>query len=100
MFTFVTPLPPGVSHNVLSGFIHVCRLLAAVGLAEMCLEKYKNAARYFLQLSIDAFDFPEILSAHDVAIYAGLCALATYDRPDLNSKVYLSKLTMDSLIDL
>ena len=61
-----------------------------MGLAEMCLEKYKNAARYFLQLTLDAFDFPEILSAHDVAIYAGLCALATYDRTDLNIKVILS----------
>eukprot|EP00800_Vazella_pourtalesii_P019635 TRINITY_DN6763_c0_g1_i1.p1 TRINITY_DN6763_c0_g1~~TRINITY_DN6763_c0_g1_i1.p1 ORF type:complete len:471 (-),score=94.23 TRINITY_DN6763_c0_g1_i1:101-1471(-) len=75
------------------------RLLAAVGLAEMCLEKYKNAARYFLQLSIDAFDFPEILSAHDVAIYAGLCALATYDRPDLNSKV-ISSNTFKEFLEL
>ena len=72
----------------------VVRLLAAVGLAEMCLENYKNAARYFLQLTLDAFEFPEILSAHGVAIYAGLCSLATFDRTDLNTKVSIA----DSLI--
>lgn len=83
-----------------SGMLKIkSRLLASVGLAEMCLGKYKNAARYFLQLTLDAFDFPEILSAHDVSVYAGLCALATYDRNELNNKV-ISSNTFKEFLEL
>ena len=33
----------------------------------------------------------QLMSPHDVAVYGGLCALATYDRKDLHDKVLASR---------
>eukprot|EP00731_Ephydatia_muelleri_P021166 Em0013g893a len=63
------------------------RLKCAAGLAEMENRKYKNAARLFLQTSFDNCKFPDLLSPYSVAVYGGLCALASFDRQDLHSKV-------------
>ena len=88
-----------------------CRLKCAAGLAEMENKRYKSAARYFIQASIDHCSFPDVrsfcinhcsqaeyhvfstqlMSPHDVAVYGGLCALATYDRKDLHDKVLASR---------
>jgi len=70
-------------------------------------KRYKSAARYFIQASIDHCNFPDVsycncysivnlflmqlMSPHDVAVYGGLCALATYDRKDLHDKVLASR---------
>ncbi|XKL63208.1 hypothetical protein PGB90_005572 [Kerria lacca] len=66
------------------------RLRCAAGIAELACRRYKSAARHFLQASLDHCDFPEILSPNNVAIYGGLCALATYDRNELQKNVILS----------
>lgn len=66
------------------------RLKCAAGLAELATKKYKNAAKFFLQASIDHCDYPELLSSNNVAIYGGLCALATYDRTELQKHVIVS----------
>lgn len=58
----------------------VTKLKVAAGLAELATRKYKAAAKLFLQASLDHCDFPEILSPGNVAMYGGLCALATFDR--------------------
>ncbi|XP_046855833.1 COP9 signalosome complex subunit 1-like isoform X2 [Xenia sp. Carnegie-2017] len=63
------------------------KLKCAAGLAELALKKYKCAARQFLQAQFDHFDYKELISAHDVALYGGLCALATFDRQELRNKV-------------
>ncbi|CAG0917261.1 unnamed protein product [Notodromas monacha] len=59
------------------------QLRCAAGLAELCTKKYKAAAKHFLQASLDHCDFPELLSANNVAIYGGLCALASFNRQEL-----------------
>ncbi|XP_046993044.1 COP9 signalosome complex subunit 1 isoform X1 [Schistocerca americana] len=66
------------------------RLKCASALAELATKKYKSAARHFLQANFDHCDFPELLSASNVAMYGGLCALATFDRHELQKNVIFS----------
>lgn len=66
------------------------RLKCAAGLAELANKKYKSAAKHFLQANLDHCDFPEMLSCSNVAMYGGLCALATYDRHELQKNVIFS----------
>lgn len=68
----------------------IAKLKCASGLAELAQRQYKGAARLFLQVSFDHLDYSEILSAQDVAIYGGICALATFDRDELQKKVLSS----------
>src|SRR5699024_9390483 len=63
-----------------SNQVIVTKLKCAAGLAELATKKYKSAAKHFLQANLDHCDFPELLSANNVAMYGGLCALATFDR--------------------
>lgn len=65
-------------------------LKCAAGLAELATKKYKSAAKHFLQANLDHCDFPEMLSANNVAMYGGLCALATFDRHELQKNVIFS----------
>ncbi|KAH8298249.1 hypothetical protein KR018_011872, partial [Drosophila ironensis] len=59
------------------------RLNCAAGLAHMGLKIYKSAAQNFLKISYGRYDFDKIVAPEDVSFYAGLCALATYDRDKL-----------------
>ena len=68
----------------------LAKLKCASGLAELAQKQYKTAARLFLQVSFDHLDYSEVLSAHDVAVYGGICALATFDRDELQKKVLSS----------
>lgn len=66
------------------------RLKCAAGLAYLAKKNYKNAAKSFLQANFDFCDFSEIISANNVAMYGGLCALATYDRQEVQKNVISS----------
>ncbi|XP_037930995.1 COP9 signalosome complex subunit 1b [Teleopsis dalmanni] len=66
------------------------RLKCAAGLAELQSKKYKAAAEYFLAANFDHCDFPEMISTNNVAYYGGLCALATFNRQELNKLVISS----------
>lgn len=66
------------------------KLKCAAGLAELATKKYKSAAKHFLQANLDHCDFPEMLSCSNVAMYGGLCALATFDRHELQKNVIFS----------
>ncbi|XP_022650923.1 COP9 signalosome complex subunit 1-like isoform X2 [Varroa jacobsoni] len=59
------------------------KLRCCNGLANLATRKYKKAAHHFLQANAYNCDFPDIMAARDVAIYAGLCALASFDRAEL-----------------
>lgn len=68
--------------------ITVAKLRAASGLAHMEAKKYKLAARKFLETGPElGNNYSEVIAAQDVATYGGLCALASYDRAELKSKV-------------
>ncbi|XP_068149791.1 COP9 signalosome complex subunit 1b [Drosophila tropicalis] len=66
------------------------RLECAAGLAELQQKKYKVAAKHFLNANFDHCEFPEMISASNVAVYGGLCALATFDRQELKRLVIAS----------
>ncbi|XP_014681339.1 PREDICTED: COP9 signalosome complex subunit 1-like isoform X1 [Priapulus caudatus] len=66
------------------------KLKCAAGLAELATGKYKSAAKYFLQANFDHCDFTELLSPSNVAMYGGLCALASFDRHELQKNVISS----------
>ncbi|XP_077864097.1 COP9 signalosome complex subunit 1-like [Saccoglossus kowalevskii] len=68
----------------------VTKLKCAAGLAELATKKYKAAAKYFLQASFDHCDFPDLLSPNNAAMYGGLCALASFDRQELQKNVISS----------
>uniref|UniRef100_A0A1B0CY66 COP9 signalosome complex subunit 1 n=1 Tax=Lutzomyia longipalpis TaxID=7200 RepID=A0A1B0CY66_LUTLO len=66
------------------------RLKCAAGLAELATKKYKSAAKHFIHANFDHCDFPEMISSSNVAMYGGLCALATFDRQELQKNVISS----------
>jgi COP9 signalosome complex subunit 1 len=67
------------------------RLRCAAGLAELAGKKYKAAAKYFLQANFDHCDnFGDMISQSNIAVYGGLCALATFDREELQKNVISS----------
>jgi len=68
----------------------VTRLRCAAGLAELATKKYKAAAKHFLQANFDYADCPELISASNIATYGSLCALATFDRQELQKNVISS----------
>lgn len=70
--------------------VTLTRLKCAAGLAELATRKYKSAAKNFLQASFDNCECPEIISPNNVAVYGGLCALASFDRQELQKKVLSS----------
>jgi len=81
----------------------VAKLRAAAGLAHLDSCKYKQAALKFTSMKIeigkennqpiiknihpDELCYSEVIAPQDVATYGGLCALATFDRTELASKV-------------
>lgn len=65
----------------------IARLKVCAGLANLENRKYKMAARKFLETTADIGDFSEVIASHDIAIYGGLCALASFDRQELKKKV-------------
>jgi len=61
------------------------------GLAELAGRKYKVAARNFLRTNLDYWDSSDVMTPNDVAIYGGLCALATFNRLELQNSVISNK---------
>lgn len=62
------------------------------GIALMAMEKYEEAAATFLQIDAGkeikhTSSYNNIASPNDVAVYGGLCALATMGRMDLQQRV-------------
>ncbi|KAI2809698.1 hypothetical protein RDWZM_003104 [Blomia tropicalis] len=59
------------------------------GLYDLVTKRYKNAVKRFMAANIDEIstDFSDVLSANNVAIYGGLCALATLNRSALHKQV-------------
>ncbi|XP_058226135.1 COP9 signalosome complex subunit 1 [Rhododendron vialii] len=68
--------------------ITVAKLRAAGGLALLEAKKYKLAARKFLETGHELGNsYSEVIAPQDIATYGGLCALASFDRAELKSKV-------------
>ncbi|XP_062581559.1 COP9 signalosome complex subunit 1-like isoform X2 [Saccostrea cucullata] len=82
--------PEMTEHGKDSGQTVMTKLKCAAGLADLATKKYKSAAKYFLQANFDYCDFPELLSPCNVATYGALCALASFDRQELQKNVISS----------
>lgn len=63
------------------------QLKCCSALAQLALRSYKEAARLFLLVPFEHSNFPEIITSRDIAVYGGLCALASFDRQDLKRRV-------------
>jgi len=73
---------PDVNDTTVAPKLKVCS-----GLANIENKKYKTAAQKFLETNFNLADFSDVIAPQDVAIYGGLCALATFDRSELKKKV-------------
>ncbi|MED6185349.1 COP9/signalosome complex subunit Csn1 [Stylosanthes scabra] len=68
--------------------ITIAKLRCAAGLAKLVSKKYKLAARKFLETAPElGSQYNEVIAPQDIATYGGLCALATFDRTELKTKV-------------
>lgn len=66
----------------------IAKLRVDAGLAHLESKKYKLAARKFVDTSFELGNtYTEVIAPQDVATYGGLCALASFDRAELKSKV-------------
>ena len=74
------------------------KLSAAMGLALLCSGNYKEAAESFLDTDpgmvsaklddpTDEESYNEVITPNDIAVYGGLCALASMDREQLQKRV-------------
>uniref|UniRef100_A0A915NFL2 PCI domain-containing protein n=1 Tax=Meloidogyne floridensis TaxID=298350 RepID=A0A915NFL2_9BILA len=73
------------------------KILAVYGLAFLQNKNYKAAAEKFMTIDLDVLNYPQLISPSDVAIYALICALATFSRTELKEKVLGSPLFRKSL---
>ncbi|KAL7747069.1 hypothetical protein RI367_007565 [Sorochytrium milnesiophthora] len=75
------PLDPA-ARNVIKA-----KLNCASAIAYLESNQYKRVARLLLDTPFELGDtYSELIAPNDVAIYGGLCALASFDRADLKSK--------------
>lgn len=68
------------------------KIACTAGLCDLVNERYKSAAKRFISANIDDINqgFSEIMSPNNVAVYGGLCALASFDRTELFKNVLSS----------
>ncbi|KAK2810179.1 hypothetical protein FQN50_003149 [Emmonsiellopsis sp. PD_5] len=68
------------------------KITASLGLSQLASSSYLAAANQFLDTDPSLGDnYKEVISPNDVAVYGGLCALASMDRTALHTKVLENK---------
>lgn len=78
----------------------IAKLRVDAGLGYLESKKYKLAARKFVDTSFDlGVTYTEVIAPQDVATYGGLCALASFDRAELKSKV-IDNLNFKNFLEL
>jgi len=75
----------GDSKHLLTGVR--TQLYCAAGLAHLAARNYKLAAKNFISASGENTELTPSVSASNVAVYGGLCALATFSRRELHEKL-------------
>ena len=64
------------------------KFTCAAALAHLHFDKYTEAAKHFTSLKTEIGNsYTEVVSQQDVAVYGGLCALATFDREQLKKHI-------------
>lgn len=77
----------------------VSKLKCAAGLACLARKDYRAAAEHFVEVSFEYCPFSDLISSNHVAVYGGLCALATFDRKEMQ-KLIISNSTFKSFLEL
>lgn len=68
--------------------IVTAKLKTAAGLASLHYKKYKLAGRKFVEVNPElGTNYSDVIAPQDIAVYGTLCALATFDRAELKSRV-------------
>ncbi|KAI8834300.1 26S proteasome subunit RPN7-domain-containing protein [Chytridium lagenaria] len=68
----------------------VGKLRCYLALANLDAAKYRVAARALLEIPFElSSSLPDVLTPSDIAIYGGLCALASFDRDELKRKAFV-----------
>uniref|UniRef100_A0A158R5D4 PCI domain-containing protein n=1 Tax=Syphacia muris TaxID=451379 RepID=A0A158R5D4_9BILA len=68
------------------------KVAAISALYRLYTKSYKAVAEKCIQIDLNSFNYPNLLSPKDIAVYGTLCALATFGRADLKNKVLGSSL--------
>ena len=64
------------------------KVASAFGLVALHEKNYHAAASKFIECSADiSSSYNEVLHAEDIALYGGICALASFERKELKEKV-------------
>ena len=70
------------------------KFTCAAALAHLHFDKYTEAAKHFTSLKTEIGNsYTEVVSQQDVAVYGGLCALATFDREQLKKHIVHENVT-------
>lgn len=78
----------------------LAKTTAAMGLSQLGTGAFKDAATSFLAIDPALADsYNEVMTSNDVAVYGGLCALASMDRDELQSRV-LESLSFRGFLEL
>mmetsp|Transcript_1425 Transcript_1425/g.2726 ORF Transcript_1425/g.2726 Transcript_1425/m.2726 type:complete len:444 (+) Transcript_1425:63-1394(+) len=73
--------------NLKSNVKWSAKLLVSVGLAQLKQGNFLSAASSFLGLNYSQSHLPELLSPADIANYVSVCAMATYGRHELKTRL-------------
>ena len=64
------------------------KIASAFGLVALHEKNYHAAASKFMECSVEiGASYNEVLHAEDIALYGGICALASFKREELKEKV-------------
>ena len=75
------------------------KFTCAAALAHLHFGKYAEAAKHFTSLKTEIGNsYAEVISQQDVAVYGGLCALATFDRVQLKKRVVHENVTFRDML--
>ena len=75
------------------------KFTCAAALAHLHFDKYTEAAKYFTSLKTEIGNsYTEVVSQQDVAVYGGLCALATFDREQLKKHIVHENVTFRDML--
>jgi len=84
----------------LSDKVVIAKLKVVSGLGNLESRKYKNAAKKFIETTIElGNNYTEVISCQDIAVYGTLCALAQFDRAELKKRV-LDNLSFRNFLEL
>ena len=76
------------SEEILMDHILRSKVLACSGLYYLKQNRYDMAVNYFVDCSYSIHgNFPLVIASKDIALYGGLCALATFKRDLLKKKI-------------